>query len=323
MKNSRIKHGDALKVLKTLPDNSVDSLVTDPPSGINFMNKSWDSNKGGRDKWIEWLADIMKEAHRVLKPGAHGFVWALPRTSHWTATALENSGFEIRDVVMHITGQGFPKSHNVNKALEGVVCECDNKNMRDMQEEVSEKKQDRHSDEQNEILQLQVHGCMEKPRQKNKRASQKNSKQGTGRLDRRKQKELQEKYERCQKSSMEGRSNTEKTKGKLQGREICEMSKRISGDGTEGRIHNGTSSGDGNAPWTTTDEARSGSSQRPQSSKQQNRKSSIVSEQPNAQNCRRCGKPKIQKGLGTALKPAARWLGFRSIRWFRQYRSCL
>jgi site-specific DNA-methyltransferase (adenine-specific) len=55
---------------------------------------------------------------RVLKPGAHGIVWALPRTSHWTATALEDAGFEIRDVVTHLFGSGFPKSMDVAKAID-------------------------------------------------------------------------------------------------------------------------------------------------------------------------------------------------------------
>jgi len=57
----------------------------------------------------------MREALRVMKPGAHGLVWALPRTSHWPATALENAGFEIRDVHHHIFGTGFPKSLNIGE----------------------------------------------------------------------------------------------------------------------------------------------------------------------------------------------------------------
>ena len=60
----------------------------------------------------------MKEALRVLKPGAHGLVWAIPRTSHWTASALEDAGFEIRDVVTHIFGSGFPKSMDISKAID-------------------------------------------------------------------------------------------------------------------------------------------------------------------------------------------------------------
>lgn len=110
---------DCLNALKKLDADSIDSLVTDPPAGISFMNKEWDSDKGGRDGWIAWMTEVMHECHRVLKPGAHGLVWAIPRTSHWTATALENAGFEVRDVVTHLFGSGFPKSLNVEKAGAG------------------------------------------------------------------------------------------------------------------------------------------------------------------------------------------------------------
>jgi DNA modification methylase len=86
------------------------------------MGEEWDSNKGGRDQWINWLCEIMQEAKRVLKPGGHGFVWALPRTSHWTAFALENAGFEIRDVIQHVFGNGFPKSQNISIAIDKKAC---------------------------------------------------------------------------------------------------------------------------------------------------------------------------------------------------------
>ena len=113
----KLINGDCLEVLKTLETGSLDSLVTDPPAGISFMGKSWDDDKGGRKQWIRWMTEVMTEALRVLKPGAHGLVWALPRTSHWTATALEDAGFEVRDVVTHIFGTGFPKSLDIHKAL--------------------------------------------------------------------------------------------------------------------------------------------------------------------------------------------------------------
>lgn len=112
-----IHHGDCLDILKSLPNDSVHSLVTDPPAGISFMNKSWDDDKGGRDEWIKWLSEVMQECMRVMKPGAHGLIWALPRTSHWTATALENAGFEIRDIINHLFGSGFPKSLNISKKV--------------------------------------------------------------------------------------------------------------------------------------------------------------------------------------------------------------
>lgn len=110
--------GDCIDVLKTLPENSVDSIVTDPPAGISFMGKEWDSNRGGSKQWINWMTGVMREALRVAKPGAHALVWALPRTSHWTAMACEWAGWEVRDVVMHLFGSGFPKSLAVDKAID-------------------------------------------------------------------------------------------------------------------------------------------------------------------------------------------------------------
>jgi hypothetical protein len=114
----KLLHGDCLDMLRGLPDTCVDSVVTDPPAGISFMGREWDSDKGGRDEWIAWLASVMRECLRVLKPGGHALVWALPRTSHWTATAIEDAGFEVRDVVTHLFGTGFPKSACVSKAID-------------------------------------------------------------------------------------------------------------------------------------------------------------------------------------------------------------
>lgn len=82
------------------------------------MNKTWDSDKGGRDNWIAWMSGIAGECLRVLKPGGHALVWAIPRTSHWTATAWENAGFEIRDIIAHVFGSGFPKSLNIGKKID-------------------------------------------------------------------------------------------------------------------------------------------------------------------------------------------------------------
>ena len=113
-----IKLGDCIEQLKLLENDSVDSLVTDPPAGISFMGKKWDDDKGGRAGWVFWMTEAMEQCLRVLKPGAHGLVWAIPRTSHWTMTALENAGFEVRDVVTHLFGTGFPKSLNVSKAID-------------------------------------------------------------------------------------------------------------------------------------------------------------------------------------------------------------
>ena len=112
-----LHQGDCLDVLRTLPDSSVDAIVTDPPAGIAFMGKEWDHHKGGRAQWVAWMSAVAAECLRVLKPGGHALVWALPRTSHWTGTAWEDAGFEARDKVYHAFGSGFPKSLDISKAI--------------------------------------------------------------------------------------------------------------------------------------------------------------------------------------------------------------
>lgn len=109
--------GDDEVVLPTIPSNSVDAIVTDPPCGIAFMQASWDTNKGGRDSWIAWMTTIAAECLRVTKPGGHAVVWALPKTSHWTGMAWENAGWEVREGNVHLQSEGFPKSHDIGKAL--------------------------------------------------------------------------------------------------------------------------------------------------------------------------------------------------------------
>jgi len=115
----QVLNGDCLEVLRGMADNSVDSIVTDPPAGIAFMGKEWDRDKGGRDAWIAWMRSVAAECLRVIKPGGHAFVWAIPRTSHWTGMAWEDAGWQPRDKCYHIFGSGFPKSHNLSGEWNG------------------------------------------------------------------------------------------------------------------------------------------------------------------------------------------------------------
>jgi site-specific DNA-methyltransferase (adenine-specific) len=113
--------GDALEVLRTFADCSIDAIVTDPPAGIAFMGKEWDKDKGGRETWVDWMTAIAVECLRVIKPGGHALVWAIPRTSHWTGWAWEDAGWVPRDKIYHAFGSGFPKSHNVSVAIDGLL----------------------------------------------------------------------------------------------------------------------------------------------------------------------------------------------------------
>lgn len=129
-----IYHGDCLEVLKTLPDNSIDSCVTDPPYGLSrepdivevltkwldgedyhhrgggFMGKTWDSFVPGPSIW--------REVYRVLKPGAHLLCFAGTRTQDLMTVSLRLAGFEIRDVIEWLYFSGFPKSLDVGKAFD-------------------------------------------------------------------------------------------------------------------------------------------------------------------------------------------------------------
>jgi DNA modification methylase len=110
MENLTLHNGDCLEVLKTIEDNTVDSIVTDPPYGIDFMGKKWDYDVPSVEIWEQCL--------RVLKPGGHLLAFAGTRTQHRMAVRIEDAGFEIRDMIAWVYGSGFPKSHNISKAID-------------------------------------------------------------------------------------------------------------------------------------------------------------------------------------------------------------
>lgn len=105
----QIIQGNNIEVLKTFPDNYFDSIVTDPPYGIDFLGKDWDSNTGSLETYNECL--------RVLKPGGHLLAFSAARTYHHLAVTIERAGFEIRDQIMWIYSSGFPKSQDVGRQL--------------------------------------------------------------------------------------------------------------------------------------------------------------------------------------------------------------
>ena len=102
--------GDSAEVLKAYPDNYFDSVVTDPPYGIEFLGKSWDKDTGSLEIW--------EQAYRVLKPGGFLLAFSAAKTYHRLATVVEDAGFEIRDQIMWVNSQGFPKAHDVGKAYD-------------------------------------------------------------------------------------------------------------------------------------------------------------------------------------------------------------
>jgi DNA modification methylase len=114
MKTKRvdIRLGDCIAEMKSMADNSVDSIVSDPPYELGFMGKSWDSTG------IANSVKMWSEALRVLKPGGHLLAFSGSRTYHRMTCAIEDAGFEIRDQIMWVYGSGFPKSHNVSLGID-------------------------------------------------------------------------------------------------------------------------------------------------------------------------------------------------------------
>lgn len=107
-----LHHGNNLHILPTIPDSSIDAIVTDPPYELGFMGKKWDATG------IAYSVDLWTECLRVLKPGGHLLAFGGTRTYHRMAVAIEDAGFEIRDSIHWIYGSGFPKSLDVSKAID-------------------------------------------------------------------------------------------------------------------------------------------------------------------------------------------------------------
>ena len=111
MDYNTIINDDCLHAMQGLEDNSIDSIVTDPPYGLSFMGKDWDHGIPGVVFW--------QEALRIAKPGCHLLAFGGTRTFHRLAVAIEDAGWEIRDTVMWVHGSGFPKSHNLKGEWQG------------------------------------------------------------------------------------------------------------------------------------------------------------------------------------------------------------
>ena len=107
-----VRQGDCIEQMRGFEADSIDAIVTDPPYALNFMGKAWDTAGVAFDP-ATWT-----EALRVLKPGGHLLAFGGTRTYHRLTCAIEDAGFEIRDSLAWFYGQGFPKSHNVGKAID-------------------------------------------------------------------------------------------------------------------------------------------------------------------------------------------------------------
>ncbi len=105
--------GDCLEVMKGMPDNSIDTIITDPPYGLSFMGKKWDYKVPSIKIWQECL--------RVLKPGGTALIFAGSRTQHRMAVNVEDAGFILKDCIMWLYGSGFPKASDISKNIDKIA----------------------------------------------------------------------------------------------------------------------------------------------------------------------------------------------------------
>jgi len=307
-----IINGDSLDVLKTLEENSVDSIVTDPPYGLvsivkrfgkessapakfgtdgafqraskGFMGKEWDGSG------IEYNVELWEQCLRVLKPGGHLLAFGGSRTYHRLASAVEDAGFEIRDQIMYVYGSGFPKSHNIYKTLQK-SCTCGN-----MVEYDNERTKQNTECEVRPVRDNDVQETINNQTEQRKVLQSELSQQGipiSGNTS-------------CNaregQPSLERGSNTQEGKGELQRSDLPEVSEGVSGNGEERRLHNATQDSNGSTPEQASDENGSSTSQRPQSEQQPDRKPCTLCDKWGTQKIRRTAEEIY--GFGSALKPS-------------------
>jgi len=306
--NYKLYQGNMLDMLEVIEKESVDSIVTDPPYGLTsitkrfgkensaecqygkdgsfarlsrgFMGKEWDGSG------IEYNIDTWRKCYEVLKPGGYLLAFGGSRTFHRIAVAIEDAGFEIRDTIMWLYGAGFPKSMNVGKQLEKRLEDEKTKQKTEhdlrLMWERNLQKTKRNEKKQDEVLQSQL---------------QEQSLQGTMYGEKSKESNLW-REEPC----LEGWNNIQKTERELQRCKICEMSKRVSINGEERWICNGTQISDGKTLREMFEQGGSCPSYRPQSKQQQDRELNVIQEQCRTQESREV--IEYWNKFGTALKPS-------------------
>lgn len=280
-----------------MPEASVDAIVTDPPYGLSFMGKKWDYDVPSEEVWAECL--------RVLKPGGHLLAFAGTRTQHRMAVRIEDAGFEIRDLIMYCYGSGFPKSHNVNKALGKLACNCGSGAL----PYTHEKGLSREPQAEREVRPLRhsdvspTMGLGERRGQVLQSRLQEQSAPSHRALP------VQGAQGRSQ-SSMEGRRNPVQEEGQLHRGDLRAGSRMGDADGQEGWLYHAAPPSDGPGLRFPADPKRGSGSPGPQSEQQRSGEPCALPEQRGSQAwggwpvCVRCGKPMVSEGLGTALKPA-------------------
>ena len=320
-------NADCVEHMNSMPPNSIDSIVTDPPYGLEFMGKEWDRLRGdviadpasvggfqdgaggnpfsrsrvryGRGAEAQsWHYAWAVEALRVAKPGAHLLAFGGTRTFHRLAVAIEDAGWEIRDTVMYVYGSGFPKSLNIG-------CKCG----KDTVPYTHGGTQPKSQRDVRSVREADVSAAMDTSEGRREVLQPRLSEQGasiTGRAESSTAKVWSGQL------GMEGRGNVLAEARQLQADQVREMPAEVFADGATGRLHHGTPPANGVASRAHANENRSSSPQEPRSARQHNRKLGTVRKQQRAQEggvaedqvCEICGGLKQWAGWGTALKPA-------------------
>ena len=303
-KDYKLYQGSMLDMLEMIEPNTIDSIITDPPYGLTsitkrfgkensaecqygkdgsfqrlskgFMGKEWDGSG------IEYNIDTWKKCYEVLKPGGYLLAFGGSRTFHRIACAIEDAGFEIRDTICYMYGSGFPKSQNIGKQLEKRL-EDEKTKQKTEHDLLSMWERDLQATKSNEktsemVLQSQL--------QEQSLQSPINTTSDVWR----------------EQSSVEGWNNIQKTERELQWCQICEMSKRVSINGKERWICNGTQTCNGKTLRENFEQSGSCPSYRPQPEQQFNRELDAIQKQWGTQACREV--IKNWKKIGTALKPS-------------------
>jgi hypothetical protein len=278
--------GDVTEILPTLDGAGFDACLCDPPYGLSFMGKAWDHGVPGAETWALVLA--------ALKPGAPLLAFGGTRTHHRLMVAIEDAGFEIRDCLMFLHGQGFPKSHNF-----GCRCEAENgrNQLRGVRVSVPGVSEDVAEGEGADLLPtmrgkdaLQGNAPLSCVRESEGNAAAGGGSHGSGQL--------------C----MEGRGDVQAAEGELHRSALRPVSAGVPGDGEGGRLRDGAPAGDGKDGRTAPLADGGGSPPEPQPTRQPTGKSGAVRVQRRAQargsRCETCGGVVGFEGYGTALKPA-------------------
>lgn len=315
--NYTTHHGNNLEILRTLADNSIDAIVTDPPYGLGkepdalAMLRDWMTSdhhevKGKGFMGKEWDAFVpqpalWKECLRVLKPGGHLLAFAGTRTQDLMALGLRIAGFEIRDLSAWLYSSGFPKSHNFG-------CRCSVGTLPNTHEEKVSRKQETKRDVRS-LRNSNVSPPLESSEGRRDVLQPSLPKQSTS-IEGWKQFPTTEVWRG--KSGLEGRSDVLEETRQLQADQIRTVSEGVFADGPQGRIRDGASFDNGANGRQMLNQNGSGASCESQPARQPTGEPGAFPEQHSTQErgmetdktCPQCGKLRAWQGWGTALKPA-------------------